>query len=71
MPSYLLTPLCLLCLLQELGMQRARQYGWQDTYVFTKALGEMLVGEAVEEAGIPAAIVRPAIVEGAMQEPVK
>jgi hypothetical protein len=31
-----------------MGAQHARQFGWQDTYVFTKALGEMLVGQVVK-----------------------
>ena len=54
--------------LSELGMERARMHGWQDTYVFTKAMGEMLAGR--EHDGLPLAIVRPAIVEGAYAEPV-
>jgi len=53
--------------LSELGMERARMHGWQDTYVFTKAMGEMLAGR--ERDGLPLAIVRPAIVEGAYAEP--
>jgi hypothetical protein len=31
-----------------MGLEHARQYGWQDTYVFTKAMGEMLVGEVAK-----------------------
>ena len=29
--------------MQALGLERAQCYGWQDTYVFTKALGEMML----------------------------
>ncbi|CAO2187688.1 unnamed protein product [Urochloa humidicola] len=30
--------------MQELGLKRAREFGWPNTYVFTKAMGEMLLG---------------------------
>lgn len=53
----------------ELGMRRAQHFGWQDTYVFTKAMGEMLVGELREE--LPVAIVRPSIVESSISEPLQ
>ncbi|KAA8518320.1 hypothetical protein F0562_015797 [Nyssa sinensis] len=29
--------------MKALGLERARKYGWQDTYVFTKAMGEMMI----------------------------
>ncbi|GAB4817293.1 hypothetical protein N2152v2_004339 [Parachlorella kessleri] len=56
---------------RDMGLNRAHRYGWQDTYVFTKAMGEMLVGEVAKEAGMPTVILRPAIVEGAWKEPVE
>jgi len=55
--------------LVELGTQRAEMFGWQDTYVFTKAMGEMILG--AERENIPVAIVRPSIVESALSEPYK
>jgi len=54
---------------RALGTARARLHGWQDTYVFTKAMGEMLLAEGVRAAGLPAAVLRPSIVEGAAAEP--
>ncbi|HET6439506.1 MAG TPA: AMP-binding protein [Anaeromyxobacter sp.] len=49
----------------ELGMDRARHWGWPNTYTYTKSLGE----QAVVAAGVPAAIVRPSIVESALRYP--
>ncbi|GJP51989.1 hypothetical protein CLOM_g11113 [Closterium sp. NIES-68] len=51
----------------ELGMRRAQQCGWQDTYVFTKAMGEMVLTRA--RTHLPLAIVRPSIVESCLREP--
>ncbi|KAJ0083290.1 hypothetical protein Patl1_29587 [Pistacia atlantica] len=31
--------------MKELGIQRARFYGWPNTYAFTKAMGEMILGK--------------------------
>ena len=53
--------------LVQLGSERARLYGWQDTYVFTKAMGEQLL--AAERGDVPLAIIRPSIVEGSLSEP--
>ena len=55
--------------LREIGLDKARTHGWQDTYVFTKAMGEMLVSR--EHGELPVAIVRPSIVESAWREPVR
>lgn len=53
--------------LVEEGMRRARQYGWNDVYTFTKAMGEQLL---VKHRGpVPLAIVRPSVTEGALQDP--
>ncbi len=51
--------------LVELGMERARHWGWPNTYTYTKSLGE----QAVVAGGIPHAIVRPSIVESALRYP--
>lgn len=53
--------------MKDLGIQRARKYGWPNTYVFTKAMGEMLVGQLKEN--IPVVIVRPTIVTSTYKEP--
>ncbi|KAK2985378.1 hypothetical protein RJ640_029335 [Escallonia rubra] len=46
---------------------QARKYGWQDTYVFTKAMGEMLIDNMRGE--IPIVIIRPSVVESTYKEP--
>jgi len=55
--------------LRDEGMRAARERGWQDTYVFTKAMGEMLVRRGAEAAGVPCCVVRPSIVESSYREP--
>lgn len=49
------------------GLERARRYGWNDTYTFTKAMGEQLLRRHRGDA--PAIIVRPSIIESAMRHP--
>lgn len=51
----------------EVGMARARELGWPNTYTFTKSLAESLI--ATRGAGLPIAIVRPAIVETSIAKP--
>ena len=46
---------------------RARRYGWQDTYVFTKAMGEMLIMNGKEH--LPVVIVRPSVIESTSIQP--
>lgn len=53
--------------MKDLGIQRAKKYGWPNTYVFTKAMGEMLMGKMKED--IPLVIVRPTIVTSTYKEP--
>ena len=49
------------------GMRRARLYGWNDVYTFTKAMGEQLL---VKHRGeVPLVIVRPSTTEGALTDP--
>lgn len=51
----------------DAGMARARELGWNDTYTFTKWIGEQL---AVRDRGsVPLAIFRPAIIESSYEEP--
>ncbi len=53
--------------LVAIGSERARSLGWTDCYTFTKALGERVVEEYAAQA--PASIVRPSIIESALQIP--
>jgi len=53
--------------LVETGTERARSLGWTDCYTFTKALGERVVEEFA--GTLPTSIVRPAIIESALQSP--
>jgi thioester reductase-like protein len=46
---------------------RANELGWPNTYTFTKSLAESLI--AKHGAGLPIAIVRPAIVETSVAKP--
>jgi hypothetical protein len=51
----------------DLGIREAQRRGWNDTYTFTKWLGEQIASR--EMAGATLSIVRPAIVESAWREP--
>ncbi len=51
----------------DAGMRRARSHGWNDTYTFTKWIGEQLLLRDRGEA--PLVIFRPAIIEGSFDEP--
>ncbi|XP_076896465.1 fatty acyl-CoA reductase 3-like [Bidens hawaiensis] len=53
--------------MKDLGMQRANHYGWPNTYVFTKALGEMIIGHL--KGDMPVVILRPTIVTSTFKEP--
>ena len=46
---------------------RAKKHGWQDTYVFTKAMGEMVIDQMRGE--IPVVIIRPSVIESTCREP--
>ncbi|XP_043687312.1 fatty acyl-CoA reductase 3-like isoform X2 [Telopea speciosissima] len=54
--------------MKDLGLNRARIYGWPNTYVFTKALGEMLLGRQFRE-NLPLVIIRPTIITSTYREP--
>jgi long-chain acyl-CoA synthetase len=49
-----------------LGRQRAANWGWVNTYTYTKSLGEQIIAST---PGLDYAIVRPAIVESAWRFP--
>jgi long-chain acyl-CoA synthetase len=53
--------------LTEAGTRRANELGWPNTYTLTKSLAESLICKF--GAGLPVAIVRPAIVETSQQKP--
>ncbi len=52
--------------LTELGVERAAFWGWPNIYTYTKSLGEQLVAA---ETGMVRSIVRPSIVECAIEYP--
>jgi long-chain acyl-CoA synthetase len=52
--------------LRDAGMARAEQWGWINTYTYTKAMGEQLIART---PGLEYCIVRPAIVESALRFP--
>jgi hypothetical protein len=51
----------------EAGTKRAVELGWPNTYTLTKGLAESLIVK--QGAGLPIAIVRPAIVETSIEKP--
>ena len=53
--------------LTELGIAEANYHGWNDTYTFTKWMGEQLAMQAMR--GKTLTIVRPSIIESTLQEP--
>lgn len=53
--------------MKDLGIKRAKLYGWPNTYVFTKAMGEMIVGHLKQNVSI--VIIRPTIITSTYKEP--
>lgn len=53
--------------MKALGITRAKVYGWPNTYVFTKAVGEMLVEQL--KGSLSVVILRPTIVTSTFREP--
>jgi nucleoside-diphosphate-sugar epimerase len=51
----------------EMGMARAKQLGWHDSYTYTKALGEIVL--ARDRGAVPTAIIRPTIIESSLRDP--
>ncbi len=51
----------------EAGTTRAQELGWPNTYTLTKSLAESLIHKF--GAGLPIAVVRPAIVETSVRKP--
>ncbi|KAM0832940.1 hypothetical protein ACQ4PT_064579 [Festuca glaucescens] len=53
--------------MKELGLKRARYFGWPNTYVFTKAMGEMLLGQLPGD--FPVVILHPSMITSILKEP--
>ncbi|KAL0789750.1 hypothetical protein Bca101_005996 [Brassica carinata] len=53
--------------MKDLGMSRATLHGWPNTYVFTKSMGEMLLGNHREN--LPLVIIRPTMITSTFSEP--
>ncbi|XP_024009572.1 probable fatty acyl-CoA reductase 4 isoform X2 [Eutrema salsugineum] len=53
--------------MKDLGMSRAKLHGWPNTYVFTKSMGEMLLGYHREN--LPLVIIRPTMITSTFSEP--
>ncbi|KAH0635126.1 hypothetical protein KY284_037912 [Solanum tuberosum] len=54
-------------IVKELGAERAKLYGWHDTYSFTKAIGEMVIDSMREN--IPIVIIRPSTITSSYEQP--
>lgn len=52
--------------LVEAGMERAKHWGWPNTYTYTKSLGEQVIAGT---PGLRYALVRPSVVESAQKYP--
>ncbi|GLT63855.1 hypothetical protein SLA2020_363870 [Shorea laevis] len=53
--------------MKDFGLKRAKMYGWPNTYVFTKAMGEMLLGHF--RGDLPLVIIRPTMITSTYKEP--
>ncbi|WMV44484.1 hypothetical protein MTR67_037869 [Solanum verrucosum] len=54
-------------IMKDFGLERGKLYGWQDTYSFTKAIGEMMINNMRDE--IPILIIRPSGITSSYKEP--
>ncbi|KAH1090860.1 hypothetical protein J1N35_018117 [Gossypium stocksii] len=53
--------------MKEFGLERAKLNGWPNTYVFTKAMGEMLLGQF--KGDLPLVIIRPTMIASTYKQP--
>ncbi|KAH1090839.1 hypothetical protein J1N35_018096 [Gossypium stocksii] len=53
--------------MKEFGLERAKLNGWPNTYVFTKAMGEMLLGQF--KGDLPLVIIRPTMIASTYEQP--
>ncbi|KAI3695083.1 hypothetical protein L1987_78071 [Smallanthus sonchifolius] len=54
--------------MKNFGIQRAKLHGWPNTYVFTKAMGEMLLLEGLRQ-DVSLVVLRPTIITSTYKEP--
>ncbi|KAI3786726.1 hypothetical protein L1987_40628 [Smallanthus sonchifolius] len=54
--------------MKDFGIQRANLHGWPNTYVFTKAMGEMLLLDGLRQ-DVPLVVLRPTIITSTYKEP--
>ncbi|KAM7251281.1 hypothetical protein ACFE04_023164 [Oxalis oulophora] len=54
--------------MKDFGNERARLYGWSNTYVFTKAMGEMLLNQYKDDDML-LIIIRPTMILSTYKEP--
>ncbi|BBH05140.1 hypothetical protein Prudu_016445, partial [Prunus dulcis] len=53
--------------MKNFGIERAKLYGWPNTYVFTKAMGEILLRHSKDNLSV--VIIRPTVVTSTYKEP--
>ncbi|KAB2606514.1 alcohol-forming fatty acyl-CoA reductase-like [Pyrus ussuriensis x Pyrus communis] len=53
--------------MKDFGIERAKLYGWPNTYVFTKAMGEIFLENS--RHNLPLVIIRPTVVTSTYKEP--
>ncbi|CAN6560041.1 unnamed protein product [Malus baccata var. baccata] len=53
--------------MKDFGIERAKLYGWPNTYVFTKAMGEIFLENS--KGNLPLIIIRPTVVTSTYKEP--
>ncbi len=53
--------------LEQAGLERARELGWNDVYTLTKALGELALDR--HRGDVPMLVLRPSIIESALERP--
>lgn len=51
----------------DAGMEQSRHFGWNDTYTFTKWIGEQMLVR--DRGGVPLTVFRPAVIESSYEEP--
>lgn len=51
------------------GAKRAQEWGWPNTYCYTKSLGDQVIDAFSRQNGLEFSIVRPAIVESSLRFP--
>jgi fatty acyl-CoA reductase len=52
----------------DLGIQEANRYGWNDTYTFTKWMGEQIVMRELQDGTLT--IVRPSVIASTLRDPI-